>query len=262
MQLNRLQLNCPIFGGAGITPAMLHLDFMHTGDLGVTEHVIANILFTITYQDMGGRGPQAMKHNFNELWVMIQQAYRDQGLSHALTAFSLQCITNVETPHADYPSLKRVKAAECRHLLKALQPLLLRFTTESNVHQHRSGLYYALLAMYTEVESSTRFLSNFDNFKNNVQKFQLHYNFLSKTAMDRGQKLWSVVNKFHFLEHILDQAKYESPLLFWCYSGEDFVGKVSRLAHMCSFGKPCQDMLQSLFHRYRIGLHLNFTRLC
>ena len=260
-ELNKLQLHCPLFGYAGITPAMIHLDFMHTLDLGVTEHVIANILWTIIYQDMPGRGKEAMKKNFNEVWLMIQEAYKVQQLSHRLTSFSLQCITDVDSPNGDYPSLKRVKAAECRHLLKALEPVVEKYTTASTLHQHRFGLYVALKQIYDEVESSNRFLNDPHGFASHVQKFQLHYQFLARKAMEQGQKQWSVVNKFHFLEHVLDQAKFENPTVFWAYSGEDYVGKISRLAHMCAFGKPSHEMLVSLFGRYRIGLHLAFTRL-
>ena len=64
-----------------------------------------------------------------------------------------------------------------------------------------------------------------------------------------------------FFEHLIEQAKYENPAMFWAYSGEDFVGRISRLAHMCSYGKPSQEMLAVLINRYCIGLHLRYTRL-
>jgi hypothetical protein len=260
--LKNLEFPLPLFRFAGLTPAMLHLDVMHVLDLGITEHVVANILFTICYHDMPGRGSAAKQLCFNQLWIKIQEAYGTMELEHKISNLSLKCIVaDIDSPFADYPALRRVKAAECKHLLRALQPLLVEFTTDSIVHQHRLRMYTCLIQVYDAIERSPNFITDFPAMLKAAQQFQLHYQVLAKLAMEAGQKLWSVVNKFHFFEHLVDQAKYENPALFWAYSGEDFVGRVSRLAHMCSYGKPVAEMVPVLMDRYRIGLHFTYTRL-
>ena len=79
--------------------------------------------------------------------------------------------------------------------------------------------------------------------------------------MDKGLKMWSVVNKHHFLEHMMEQAEFENPIMYQVYSGEDFVGRISRLGHMCLPGNPTHTITTLLTERYLIGLHLRLTRL-
>ena len=109
---------------------MLHIDVMHTMDLGITEHVVANTLFTIVYQDMPGRGPAAKEQCFNQIWVKIQEAYSRLGLEYKLSKLTLQnIVTDVESPFVDYPKLKRVKAAECKRLFRAVACVLVEHTS-------------------------------------------------------------------------------------------------------------------------------------
>jgi hypothetical protein len=259
--VKQLDLGCPLFRFAGISPLMLQLDVMHCMDLGITEHVVANLLHSIIYFDMPGRGPTIKKKQFNDIWLKIQQAYRDLNLEHRLTSFNLSCIVaDIESPFADYPALKKVKAAECKHLLRALGPVLQEHTLDNDQHHHRYGVYRSLIEVYDMIEKSGNYIVDFEQLQKSAQKFQLHYQWLAKHFMTTGHKMWSVVNKFHFFEHLIMQSKYENPALYWAYSGEDFVGRVSRLGHMCSLGKPSIDMPHVLFDRYRIGLHLRLTR--
>lgn len=256
-----LNLPCPIFNYAGISPLMLQLDVMHTMDLGITEHVVANVLHSILYTDLPGRGPATKKQQFNQLWLKIQQCYKDLDLKHRLTNFSLACIVDdIDAPFASYPTLKRVKAAECKHLLRALAPIIEEYTSDADFHQHRKGVYNALVAVYDSIENSGDYIGDVKQLEQQAQKFQLHYQWLAKHSMSNGFKAWSVVNKFHFFEHLIMQSKYENPALYWAYSGEDIVGRISRLGHMCSVGKSSIEMAHVLIDRYRIGFHLRKTR--
>ena len=63
------------------------------------------------------------------------------------------------------------------------------------------------------------------------QRFLVHYSWLAKDAMTHGGLVWSITPKFHFFAHLCLYTKYENPRAFWVYSGESFVGFISRLAY-------------------------------
>ena len=81
--------------------------------------------------------------------------------------------------------------------------------------------------------------------------------------MEHGRFQWSVVNKFHFFWHILHKCRQyrENPKTYWCYTGEDFVGRISALAHTCAPGTPTHQITKSLVAKYLLGMHLRLKIL-
>ena len=67
-------------------------------------------------------------------------------------------------------------------------------------------------------------------------KFLKHYTWLSNLALREGRTVFSVVPKFHYMCHLCQQARIINPRWTWCYGGEDFVGRISRLGHACLRG--------------------------
>ena len=94
-----------------------------------------------------------------------------------------------------------------------------------------------------------------------IVAYQLHYTALARLALNEGRMLWSLVPKHHFITHIGEQSAMENSRLFWCYSGEDTVGKLSALGHQCISGKPMHEITPVLLSRYRISVHLKFQRM-
>lgn len=239
---------------------MLMFDVMHICDLGICLHVIANVLWTIVYQDMPGVNKHA---NFEVLWKRLQELYAQLGLTRSVSKFELKQITDPDSPHVDYPHLRQVKAAETRQLLKVVAALAEEMDNGSQMHQHRTAMCKSLVHFYMVLEINGHYIKSQDleTLHDAVYKFQLHYQWLAKNALENGQLLWSVVPKFHFLEHLVQQAVFENPKLFWVYSGEDFVGRLCRIAHFVLSGKATHDLTSFLVERYLIGFHIRHTRL-
>ena len=257
-QLRQNTTSCKLFGTVVYSTAFLMYDLMHISELGVVLHIIANILFSIVYVDGARTDKEAQ---FDRVWAEILAKYKSLRLKHKLTKLHLRQICDTRAPHADFPVLKQVKAAEAKHLLRAVAAVALDHNSGSDIHTHRARVASSLVEVYDIVESSGHFISNTAEFKAAASRFQIHYQWLAKRALQDGKKMWSVVNKFHHFEHMIAQGVFENPALFWAYSGEDFVGRISRLGHMCLTGKPSYAMSPVLVDRYLIGFHLRLVRL-
>ena len=248
---------CNLFKYAGISCLMLMFDLMHTGDQGLILHLVANVLFTIAVFDLPG-DPSA---NFDGLWQRISVIYTELGLEHVLTKLQLSQVCDPKALHTSFPHLGKVKAAEARHLLQCVAQLAAEYEGPSDSHKHRTRCAKSLAKFYNILEQNGQVVENYEELQSVAQQILLHYHFLSKEAMDSGHLLYSLVNKFHFFEHLVGQAEFENPMMYWAYSGEDFVGRVARIGHLCLPGKPTHQITPILLHRYAIGLHLRLTRL-
>ena len=257
LEVKSLQLNLPLFRADCMSALMLMFDIMHVCDLGIVAHVIANVLWTMVFGDMSGD-----RHsNFATLWRRMKELYSEMSLRHALCGMELKQICDPESPFKDYPHLRQVRAAESRHLLKVVSALAVERDSGSQMHRHRSLMCQGLVQFYDILESDHFYITDHGAFQDAAAQFQLHYQWLAKNAMDNGQKLWSVVPKHHFFEHLVEQGLFENPKMFWVYTGEDFVGRLCRIAHFALPGKPTHDLTSFLVERYLIGFHLRLTRL-
>ena len=219
-------------------------DNMHVLDLGVTLHIIANTLFTIVL-DMGKRNRRNREANFDQVWLRLSNTYKEHDTKPQLTRLRWkQVVKDPKAPFADYPSLRSVKAAEARALLKACVVLAHEHLDDSDETKFRHGLCQAMADVYKMLEDSHYTIDGYKTFQQHATKLLVYYQWLAKDAMNRNLKCWSVVNKHHFVEHAVAQNEYENTTQYHCYSGEDFVGRMSRLAHVHFWeAYPCSDAL-------------------
>jgi hypothetical protein len=96
--------------------------------------------------------------------------------------------------------------------------------------------------------------------KSACQKFLMEYTWLANQADLDDKNMYSVKPKHHYLVHLCEQAGTVNPRCTWCYGGEDLVGKISRLAHVCLYGTPNFKVASSLVEKYRVAMHLRISR--
>ena len=65
---------------------------------------------------------------------------------------------------------------------------------------------------------------------------------------------------FHSALHLFKNTKVLNFRVHHNFRSEDYVGKVSQLAHSCSFGVKPTRVPAKLVDKYRILLHLHLTR--
>lgn len=233
-------------------------DILHTFDLGITQHILGSTLFSILYVDMTGTRDKA--HGFNLLWLRLQKIMEDMGMEKPVSKLLLKhIVVDAKKPFSDYPCLRQLKAAESRALARPIAVLASEYVgegPENHKQKHRLLVCKALVKLYDLFEARARSEKVVKIF----ETMTLSYGFLAKDAMDNGQLMWSIVPKFHFGFHLCEQAVNEDMTYYWCYSGEDFVGRIARLGHLVAMGKSTHTIIPFLADRYRIGFFLrNFV---
>ena len=104
-------------GGLGLSIFMLFQDTLHACDLGITNHVIANVLTYMVESDMmEGRNKEV---KIKQLWREIQAEYKEQDISNQIGNLTMTMIC--PHPDSDYPGLStHIKGAQARCLTQAV----------------------------------------------------------------------------------------------------------------------------------------------
>jgi hypothetical protein len=178
------------------------------------------------------------------------------------TTIELKNICDPKSPFADYPCLRYLKAAEVRALVPSVYNLCVQYNDQTRTMKHIINLLKNLKTMYDIMHMSdiTVRRDDYIKFKAAARIFLLTYSFLAKSAADDNKYLWSVVPKFHYCYHMVQQMEFTNCRYVWCYGGEDLVGRKSHLAHSCVRGLPASKMSVKLFEKYTIASHLRYTR--
>ena len=71
---------------------------------------------------------------------------------------------------------------------------------------------------------------------------------------------WHLVFKHHMFEHMAQQCQWLNPRYTWTFKSEDYVGRISKLAHACTYGVQPSELPKKIFEKYRIMLHLKLCK--
>lgn len=85
----------------------------------------------------------------------------------------------------------------------------------------------------------------------NTKGFLLNYQKLAYEAETRGECLWSMPTKFHWLYHWGERARLLNPRKTNTLIDEDFVGYAKDLAHSCAAGTELHMMPVKACDKYR-----------
>jgi hypothetical protein len=221
------------------------IDVLHTMDLGVSSHVIANIFVeTMSRGHYGGnQSLQAcgLAAALKAWYQTHRDAYKIQGeLSYSRIKSS-----------SDWPKLK-CKAAATRHLSKfALH--LARVYHDGTAHDAKKvGVAELLCRFYDILSEGDRFLSNAqkDELSRLGALFLTLYGDLSKEAVTNGVRAWKLTPKFHAMIHICEQQAFLNPRFSWTYRDEDFQRLLKQIAVQCH---P-STVPHTVLYRWLIGI--------
>ena len=235
----------------GLTRFNHHGDLMHGGDLGPLLGLHAS-----TFNELVSTDGYYHKHNMDAsiraLWADVLIAYKEVGESKRMQTLTVEMFQKKGTA---YPTLK-CKAAESRHLIKAMIVVLRNCSTGSAHDDHRLFAYESIDAMYDLVHSSGLFLSPAEAALTlqHCEEFLLHLNWLATEAMNAGKLLWGITTKHHYLWHVAWFARYQSPRASWCYQFEDFIGKIQGSGMACTAGTAMHRVPEKVFQNYRLAM--------
>ena len=182
--------------------------------------------------------------------------------THRIKKLMPQYFSDKDAPHQHHPDVMHstIKARQTRYLVPVCEKLCRDYCDNTIYSRRRLYCLQNLSKLYDIVDQNGIFLTDkaAKAFGEATSRFLLHYSALAKHAMDEGKYQWSIVPKFHFMEHIAEDAVFLSPKAFWCYSGESFVGTITSLAQSCLAGLPPHRVSETVCIKYRIGKHIQY----
>jgi hypothetical protein len=253
----------------GVTHYTFVYDPMHCQDIGSSSHVVANVLFDVFYKELKGNNAKKLA----ELNNLVREAYdsaRVEANKRVNWVDLKHFVKDKDAPHQDYPDLQHsaIKARQTRYMVPMAYQLCKRFHRPDD--EYRERRFYCLKHLnesYEIVDRHRLFMPAGDHKKyaKHIDKFLELYTSLSVMAAETTGKIgkyqWSCPPKFHFIEHIKDDAYFLAPKAFWCYGGESKVGFISTIAAACLSGMPAWRVSQTLCNKYRISKHMQFLEM-
>ena len=131
------------------------------------------------------------------------------------------------------------------------------FNTGTAAHNTRVVLMNSLCKIYDVIDKGGLFLSDdeCDQLRKAADNFLTCYQSLSRIAMDAMKYKYSVVNKHHFLWHLVRQVPL-NPKYVWCYQAEDYQRFVTRVGSASAVGTPINSVSVKIAERMRCGRHM------
>ena len=97
-------------------------------------------------------------------------------------------------------------------------------------------------------------------FQSGIDQCLQHYRWLHADAFRKKVHLWKEVPKFHFCQHIADQAALQNPRYAWTYSDEDFMGIMKRISESCLDGTMAHKVVPKVVRKwaFAVAMRLSF----
>jgi len=245
-----------IFQLAHVNQHNLEPDELHIIWLGTAMCFFGSVLWMLVFRVL----PNAASSNMASLWDQISRCYSDMGISTQHTNLSIGSFCNAEKPNGHYPKLKG-KGAE----VKGLTLVLCKVWNDNMIPDNEEHKLIAeaidaqsSLACIIDDYASDLFLppEKAVEFQRHVINFLSQYSELCHIADARGDLLWNMTTKFHWLFHLGQRAHYLCPRRGACWIDEDYINKCKEVAQACSAGTPLHKIPSRMVEKMRWGLSL------
>jgi hypothetical protein len=197
------------------------------------------------------------------LFTQIQVEYTKQECKNRLTNLRLSMLTDAQKPWKKHASLD-IKAAEARHLLPAMIPVLQKIFagTEEQCEQHMLTAATSLekLVQLWDTAGIIPTPAEYQQSLDLTDDFLKRYEWLNKWSLEKDRMSFHIVPKHHSFIHLVWNSKHLNPKYHWCLKAEDFVGQVARLTSSVSMGVSATRLSLKVAPKYKILLHPCLTR--
>ena len=239
------------------------LDLMHVVDhKGVAAYVFGSLLWGImTTKEIAPTYATTLAIINDE----IKQFYARNGVQNRMPPITVECIIQDDKTKS-YPCFSNpaVKAANTRALLPYFAELAIRLDDGVDVmkRHRRKALDYLHVFVYT-LYAAPMFLDDAAKARasNCIDRFVLHYLWLSDNSCRQGRCLWNVTPKFHYLCHISFQLDLITPRFTQNYKEEGSIGRISTLYKSLANGPYLATSQATALRKYVVALHLTLKDL-
>ena len=247
----------------GVTSLMVAQDALHILFCkGILSHLMGSALHIWCWPTPGARNAVPPARALASIFSRVQQLYREHSCRARLTNLRLSMFTDPDKPHKTWPTL-HIKAAECKHLLKPLAVIALERAASSTDLDMRIASCFVEMSRLVDIldeQPDTLTAEAHLELTNCALRFFGHYEWLNAWGKEQERYVFHKVIKFHMFHHLIIDAKYLNPRAYWCFKGEDYVGRIARLAASCAFGVSAIRLSQKVAAKYRHWLHVRLTR--
>ena len=210
----------------GLRIECVAIDVLHTCDLGITAHILGNIMWECVSGKSWGKPPHDA--NVAQLEVELKVFYSANKITSKVQG---KLSTDRLRTTGGWPKLK-TKAAAARHLAPFALMLAQKYLDERRV-----ALCQLLCRFYEILYQEGQFLSAAaaEELPGVGRRICLLYSMLAAEAAERGAKLWKTSPKLHLFQHVAEWQSVElgNPRFYWTYADEDLVGKLIEVAESC-----------------------------
>ena len=255
-------------GGLGLNHNFCFHDILHCFDLGVSQGVLGNVLWHLTFTDiMGGMSPQA---KFEKVAELIDEEYTSRKTPSQFTSMDISMFCDPGNPRSAFPLL-RGKAANTRHLVPILKDIWARFArADIDYEQHVLVVLINLSRVYELVSAKDTEGRRYyvypaaihSDLVSAIDRMLLHLAYLCTTCADLSppRLLWNFTPKVHHAWHVGAQAKWTSLRLMWTYNNEDFMGHVQCLGEAQRHGLKAAERSAKMAEAYLLSRSLRIRQ--
>ena len=238
-----------------IAQDMLHICFVH----GVVNKAIGSALKEWCWKDGKGKQKDHPATRLGWIFSRIQTLYAERNIASRLSNLTLKMFLDPEKPHQQYPALK-CKGAECKWLTRIFHTLAGELHDGSVKADHIQALFKHMADFQDVVDQSPLSPNEHQatQVENHMKQFLFHYQWLSDQSGE--EYMWHKVFKHHMAVHLAHNFKFMNCKFNWCFKSEDFVGKISIIAHSVCFGVKSTAITQKLMEKYRLLMYIKFAR--
>jgi len=208
-----------VFALPGVTSAILHIDWMHTVDLGVGQDVLGNTLVDLVADYDGSSRAERV----DALWEDVQKLYIELSVVDRLPKFKWQTFAHGKN---EAPKL-RGKAAYTKGLVAVLKLLCDRRWRSGTVHQR------TVCSLLSHLDACYRHVDDRDvaALAVSCRKTCTLVVALERDALrgDPRSPRWRAKPKLHLMQELCETGSSTTPKASWCYLDETFGGRMGDL---------------------------------
>jgi len=170
-------------------------------------------------------------------------------------------LPDTDAPHKRYPHLQ-AKAAETKHMTAFMVELMAQAQDWSVQAKQRLNAAVAIhdFCMLLDKAGVVPTNAQATQARDTMNVFLHNYCALHAWAKSNDRLLFHLVPKFHMAWHMAQQFKFLNQRISWTFKAEDYVGKISKLAHGCTYGISRMNVSSSICSNYRWYMHLMLSR--
>lgn len=239
-----------------IAQDMLHICFVH----GVVNKSIGSALKEWCWKDGQGRQKHNPATRLGWIFSRIQALYVERKIPCRLANLHVNMFVKEDSPHKRIPELK-CKGVECKWLTKIFHTLAqeLHDGTEKAVHIENLFKHMAEFQDLVDLSPLVPSLHQAIQAEHHMKQFLFHYSWLAQNKAD-GDLSWHIVFKHHMAVHLSQNFRWMNCKFNWCFKSEDFVGRISIMAHSVCFGVKSTALTPKLMEKYRLLMYIKFSR--